>query len=153
MLVTQAYRFELDPNDKCRSALASHAGGARFAYNWGLGLVGNHLSARRALVVLAVRQGASRGEAEGWADDMLSPLPWTLPALRRAWNQAKATVAPWWAENSKESYSSGLDALARGLDAWSKSRRGTRKGRRVGSPRFKAKHTRRSFRVTPGPSA
>ena len=150
MLVTQAGRFELDPNDKCRSALASHAGGARFAYNWGLGLVGNHLSARRALVVLAVRQGASRGEAEGWADDMLGPLPWTLPALRRAWNQAKATVAPWWAENSKESYSSGLDALARGLDAWSKSRRGTRKGRRVGYPRFKAKRTRRSFRVTTG---
>jgi transposase len=150
MLVTQAFRFELDPNDKCRSKLASHAGAARFAYNWGVSLVSNHLAGRRALVVLAMRQGAGRKDAECWADGLLGPVPWTLPALRRPWNRAKAEVAPWWAENSKECYSSGLDALARGLDAWSKSRRGTRKGRRVGFPRFKAKHARRSFRVTTG---
>ena len=151
MLVHQAYRFEMDPNNTTRSALASHAGAARFAYNWGLDLVINRLSARRALVVLAIRSGASRVEAEAWADDLLGPLPWTLPALRRAWNQAKAEVAPWWAENSKESYNSGLDALARALDAWSKSRRGRRKGRAVGFPRFKTKSTaRRSFRVTTG---
>ena len=153
MLVHQAYRFEMDPNNTTRSALASHAGAARFAYNWGLDLVINRLSARRALVVLAIRSGASRVEAEAWADDLLGPLPWTLPALRRAWNQAKAEVAPWWAENSKESYNSGLDALARALDAWSKSRRGRRKGRAVGFPRFKTKSTaRRSFRVTTGAS-
>jgi putative transposase len=150
LFVTRAYRFELAPNDNSRSALASHAGAARFAYNWGLGLVVEHLAARRALVVLAVRQGAGRGEAQEWADGLLGPLPWTLAALRRGWNQAKAVVAPWWAENSKECYSSGLDALARGLDAWSKSRRGARKGRRVGFPRFRAKHGRRSFRVTTG---
>jgi len=150
MTAFQAFRFELDPNDKCRSALASHAGAARFACNWGVALVSNHLSARRALVVLAIRQGAGRGDAECWADGLLGPLPWTLPALRRAWNQAKDTVASWWAENSKECYSSGLDALARGLDAWSKSRRGARQGPRVGFPRFKAFHARRSFRVTTG---
>jgi hypothetical protein len=33
VLVHQALRFELDPNDVTRSALASHAGAARFAYN------------------------------------------------------------------------------------------------------------------------
>jgi hypothetical protein len=81
---------------------------------------------------------------------LLGPLPWTLPALRRAWNQAKQSVAPWWADNSKESYNSGLDALARGPDAWAKSRRGARKGRRVGFPRFKKKNGRRSFKVTTG---
>ncbi|MHB8288867.1 MAG: hypothetical protein ACYDEY_06465 [Acidimicrobiales bacterium] len=70
----------------------------------------NHLEARRALVALAIRQGASRSEAECWADGLLGPLPWSLPALRRAWNKAKAEVAPWWAENSKEYYSPGLDA-------------------------------------------
>ena len=115
MLVTQAYRFELDPNDKCRSKLASHAGAARFAYNWGVSLVSDHLAARRALVVLAIRQGSRLKEAEEWADGLLGPLPWTLPALRRAWSQAKAEVAPWWAENSKEAYNSWLDALARVL--------------------------------------
>ena len=128
MLVHQAYRFEMDPNNATRSKLASHAGAARFAYNWGLDLVINHLAARRVLVVLAIRSDASRVEAEAWADDLLGRLPWTLPALRQAWNQAKAEVAPWWAESSKESYNSGLDALARALDAWSRSRRGARRG-------------------------
>ena len=84
MLVHQAYRFDLDPNDHGRAALASHAGAARFAYNWGLDLVINHLAARRALVVLAIRSDASRVEAEAWADDLLGRLPWTLPALRQA---------------------------------------------------------------------
>jgi hypothetical protein len=31
MLVHQAFRFELDPNNQARSALSSHAGAARFA--------------------------------------------------------------------------------------------------------------------------
>jgi len=131
-------------------SLASHAGAGRFAYNWGLALVRNHLSARRALVVLAIRQGAGQADAEEWADGLLGPLPWALPALRRAWDQAKDSVAQWWAESSKECYSSGLDALARALDAWSMSHRGLRKGPRVGFPRFKAKHARRRFRVRTG---
>jgi putative transposase len=59
-------------------------------------------------------------------------VPWSLASLRKEWNQAKAEVAPWWAENSKECYSSGLDGLARGLEAWSKSRRGERKGPKMG---------------------
>ncbi|TFH04172.1 MAG: transposase, partial [Candidatus Thorarchaeota archaeon] len=36
MLVTRAYRYELDPNNSQRSYLAQHAGVARFTYNWGL---------------------------------------------------------------------------------------------------------------------
>jgi IS605 OrfB family transposase len=97
-----------------------------------------------------VRQGARPGEAERWADEVLGPLPWTLPALRRSWNRAKAQVAPWWAENSKEAYNSGLDALARALDGWSRSRRGMRQGPKVGFPRFRKRGARRSFRVTTG---
>jgi len=33
--VRRAFRFELDPNQKARAALAKHVGAARFAYNWG----------------------------------------------------------------------------------------------------------------------
>ncbi len=44
-----------------------------------------------------------------------------------------------WRENSKEAYNSGLEALSDALSNWSKSRKGERKGRRVGVPRFKAK--------------
>lgn len=150
MLVHQAFRFETDPNDHARSALASHAGAARFAYNWGRATVIERLDSRSALTVLALRQGASLDEAKAWAEEVAGPVPWSLPALRREWNAAKAEVAPWWAENSKEAYNSGLDALARALDGWSKSRRGQRKGRRVGFPRRHKLGHRRSFRVTTG---
>ena len=37
-------------------------------------------------------------------------VSWSLPALRKAWNAAKAEVAPWWAECSKEAFNTGLDA-------------------------------------------
>ncbi len=77
----------------------------------------------------------------GIGDDQLTPaVSWSLYSLRRAWNQAKTTVAPWWAENSKEAYNSGLDAVARALSNWSDSRNGKRLGRSVGFPRFKSRH-------------
>ncbi len=78
-------------------------------------------------------------------------MPWTLPALRLAWNVAKHQVAPWWVECSKEAFSAGLDQLARGLKNVSDSREGKRKGRRVGFPRFKKRgRARDSFRYTTG---
>jgi putative transposase len=130
--VMQAYRFALDPTPAQRRALASHCGGARHAYNWGLALVKSRLEQR------------SDGE------DI--PVPWTLPDLRREWNRAKHEVAPWWAENSKEAYSSGLDALARALKNWSESRTGRRRGRPMGFPRAKKKgRARDTCRFTTGP--
>ena len=150
-IVTQAYRFELDPSNASASALASHAGAARFAFNWGLAEVESRLEARRVLVYLAVRQGAGVAEAESWAAGLVGPIPWDLAALRREWNQAKAEVAPWWQENSKEAYSSGLDALARAFRGYFDSRSGARRGTRVGWPKPKCRHGgRRSFRYTTG---
>ena len=55
-------------------------------------------------------------------------MPWTLFELRREWNTAKHHVAPWWAENAKEAYSSGLDGLARALKNWQDSKKGRRAG-------------------------
>jgi putative transposase len=63
---------------------------------------------------------------------------WTQAALRKVWNQVKGEVAPWWANNSKEAYSSGLADLAQALDNWSASKNGARAGRRVGFPRSKS---------------
>jgi IS605 OrfB family transposase len=130
-VVHQAYRYALDPTPGQARALASHCGAARFAFNWGLGLVKERL--------------------EQCASDRSVPVPWTLAALRREWNQAKHQVAPWWAENSKEAYTSGLDALARALANFADSRAGRRADRRIGFPRFKPKHrTRPSCRFTTG---
>ena len=129
--VLQAYQFALDPTPRQQGSLASHTGAARFAYNWGLELVTSRLDQRRA------------------GQDV--QVPWTLPALRWEWNRAKQEVAPWWAENSKEAYNSGLDALARALRNWSDSRHGRRKGRPMGFPRRKKKcHGRVGCRFTTG---
>jgi transposase len=130
-IVRQAYRFALDPTPRQQGRLASHAGAARFAYNWGLGLVTQRLDQRNT--------------------DPRVRVPWTLPGLRLEWNRAKAEVAPWWAENSKEAYSSGLAALAQGLNNWAASRNGTRAGSRVGFPRRKRKgRSRQGCRFTTG---
>jgi len=96
--VIQAYRFALDPTPRQRRALASHCGAARFAYNWGLHLVKQRLEERQT--------------------DPIVQVPWTLPQLRLEWNRAKGEVAPWWTDNSKEAYNSGLDGLTRALRNW-----------------------------------
>ncbi|MHB8288806.1 MAG: helix-turn-helix domain-containing protein [Acidimicrobiales bacterium] len=67
MLVYQEYRFELDPNNQIRSALASNARAERFAYNWGLDLVSNHLEARRALVARRIGVVQRRGRRRAFA--------------------------------------------------------------------------------------
>ena len=150
-MVIQAYRFELDPSNAVSGALAAHAGAARFAFNWGLAEVESRLEARRVLTVLAIRQGSSVAEAESWSAGLVGPVPWSLPALRREWNRVKGEVAPWWRENSKEAYSSGLDALAQAFKNHFDSGAGGRRGRRVGWPKPKRRHEgRRSFRVTTG---
>ncbi len=124
----QAYRFALDPSPAQERALWSHCGAARLAFNWGLAYVKAVMDQRAA--------EASYGIA---AQDLAPAISWTLPALRKTWNQAKDQVAPWWGENSKEAYNTGLDALARALGNWNESRTGKRKGPKIGFPRFKSR--------------
>jgi putative transposase len=138
VIVHQAFRFALDPTVAQQRALQSHCGAARFAFNWGLREVKRTLDAQRI-------------ERQLLGGALTEPLAWTLPALRRELNRAKAEVAPWWAENSKEAYSSGLDALTRALQAWSHSRHGEWPGERVGFPRFRRRGRRDSCRFTTGP--
>jgi putative transposase len=135
----QAYRFALDPTPAQVRAFRSHAGGARKAYNTMLALVKAVMDQRQA--------ERSYGIAEA---DLTPMVSWSLAGLRREWNARKDEVAPWWGENSKEAYNTGLDALARGLEAWSKSRKGERAGRPVGFPRFTSARSRRSVRFTTG---
>jgi putative transposase len=100
--VHQAFCFELDPNNQTRSALASHAGAARFAFNTMLAYVRWALDAR-----------AFERRTTGVA---VTEVPWTLPSLRKVWNhQVKDWAAPWWPQNAKEAYSSGLSRLADAL--------------------------------------
>ena len=131
-MVLEAVKVALDPSPVQERLLLSHAGAARFAFNAGLAHVKDALDA-----------GAKP--------------EWSFYSLVRWWNANKDTLAvgddgvPWWAENSKEAANTGLRSLASALSNWSKSRRGDRKGRRMGFPRFKAKdRATPSFAYTTG---
>ncbi|WP_036013885.1 IS607 family element RNA-guided endonuclease TnpB [Lentzea albidocapillata] len=137
--VIQAYRFALDPNSGQEQALRSHCGGQRRAFNWGLARIKANLDQRAAEKTYGVAE-----------DEPTTPVSWSAYSLRKDWNQAKDTVAPWWAENSKEAYSSGLANLATALGNWADSKRGERKGHRFGFPRFKGKRSGLSCRFTTG---
>jgi Helix-turn-helix domain len=119
----RAYRFALDPTPGQVRDLERHAGAARFAYNWALARVKANIGQRQA-----ERSYGRDG------DDLTPVLGWNLPALRRAWNQAKGEVAPWWGECSKEAFNTGLDGVARALKNFGDSRSGKRPGPKVGFP-------------------
>lgn len=119
-MVFEAVKVALDPSPTQERLLLSHAGAARFAFNAGLA---------------HVKEALEAGEKPEWS----------FYSLVRWWNANKdmlavnADGAPWWRENSKEAANTGLRSLASALSNWSKSRKGQRKGCRVGFPKFKAK--------------
>ena len=119
--------MRLDPTPRQLRLMASHAGAARFAYNAGLA---------------HVKEALDNGESPKWSHY----------DLRRWWNENKDVLAVnsttgvvWWSQNSKEAYSMAFRDLAQGLSNWSQSRKGQRKGRRVGFPKFKSKNTTMRF--------
>ncbi|MCW2933002.1 MAG: hypothetical protein JWM19_3964 [Actinomycetia bacterium] len=135
-----AYRFALNPTPAQERALRCHAGAARVAFNWGLARVKSVMDQRAA--------EATYGLA---GDDLTPSVSWSLYSLRKDWNAAKGTVAPWWAECSKEAFNTGLDQLARALKNWGDSRKGKRKGKPAGFPRFRSRRKARpSIRFTTG---
>ncbi|WP_433759042.1 IS607 family element RNA-guided endonuclease TnpB [Nocardia sp. CA-135398] len=138
-LMVQAYRFALEPTFDQEQLLRSHCGAARFAYNWGL---------RRVLANWNQRKAEA---SYGVPDDELTPwMELSAYGLRKAWNAETDRIAPWWRENSKEAYASGLARLAKAFANHAASRRGTRPGPRMGVPRRRKKCARQSFTVTTG---
>ncbi|MFI6495724.1 IS607 family element RNA-guided endonuclease TnpB [Streptomyces sp. NPDC050564] len=141
--VVQASRFALDPNAGQEHALRSHCGAARAAYNWAVSWVTASWWQRNAEESYSVP-----------AERLTEWRPWSLPTLRKAFNEAKHTdprFAHWWAENSKEAYNTGLANAAAAFDNYAKSRQGKRKGRKVGMPRRKSKRKARlACRFTTG---
>ncbi len=120
VLTGATFEVEWPREPERRSLIWSHFGARRFAKNWALAQVKADLDARKK-------------------DPSHASVPWTLEGLRKRWNEMKGEVAPWWAENSKECYSAGIADAVAALDNWSKSKRGKRRGKRVGFPRFESK--------------
>lgn len=120
-------------------ALARHAGAARFAFNQCL-----------AMVKTGINQRKSSLEVE---------IPWTGFDLINAFNtwkrsedagrvlavdpdgvaQVVVTGLSWRREVCQEVFEEAAVDLAKGLRAWSESRSGARRGKRVGFPKFKKK--------------
>ena len=127
-----AVKVRLDPTPRQVRLMVSHAGAARFAYN---------------AVLAHVKEALENSE----------PADWSHYALRRWWNANKDTLAVnqgtgevWWSQNSKEAYGMALRSLSQGLSNWSQSRKGQRKGKRVGFPRFKSKNHAMRFEYSTG---
>ncbi|WP_260850967.1 IS607 family element RNA-guided endonuclease TnpB [Rhodococcus sp. WB9] len=144
-LVIRAFVYVLDPTPGQVEALWSHCGAQRFAYNWALSRVKANLDQRAAERSYEI------------PDSELTPLvSWSAYSLRKDWNTVKNAIAvnaetgqPWWPENSKEAYSSGIANCAVALSNWSDARSGKRKGS-MGFPRFKSKRAVPSCRFTTG---
>jgi len=119
MLIHQAYRYELKPNNKQRTLLAKHAGAARFAYNWGL--------ARRIKEYKETQR--SKGAIE----------------QHRQLNTLKKTEFPWMYEVSKCAPQESLRDLDRAFKSFFRLLKSCK---RTGFPRFKKKGIHDSFRLT-----
>src|SRR4029453_5255201 len=113
------------------SLIQQHFGARRFAYNWAVAEVKANLDARAA-------------------DPSVPALAWTLPTLRKAWNQAKSEVAPWWGTVPRKPRFRDRRPGRRptrlvDIQAWPSSRRQNRVSR------FKARHRSRGrVRFTTG---
>jgi putative transposase len=133
------FKYCLDPTVEHCEVLARHAGAARFAFNQCLRMVKTALTQRET--------------------DPDSDVPWTGFDLINAFNRWKKTedagrvfmvgsdgVAetvvtglPWRSEVCQQVLEEASVDCGRALAAWSDSRSGKRKGKRVGFPRFKKK--------------
>src|SRR5690625_4480519 len=135
------FKFCLDPTVEQEAVLSRHAGAARFAFNQCLRIVKTALTDRRA--------------------DPDTTVPWTgfdLIDTVNAWKRTEAagrvftvdtagdielyvTGLSWRTEVCQQVFEEAAVDLGKGLKAWSDSRTGKRRGKRVGFPRFKKKTT------------
>ncbi|MGH3551444.1 MAG: helix-turn-helix domain-containing protein [Mycobacterium sp.] len=142
------FRFCLDPTVEQHEMLARHAGASRFAFNKCLRMVKTALTDHKA--------------------DPDTQVPWTAFDLINAFNAWKKTEdagrvfvvdcagmaqlvvigLPWRRQVCQQVFEEAAVDCGRALAAWSDSRSGKRKGKRVGFPRFKKKTGNvRSFRL------
>jgi putative transposase len=148
--IKQAFKFALDPTPRQARMLASHAGGARFAYNWANARIIEALDAREA-------EKAEGGEAK-------TPVPSHFDLCKQwtAWKDehagdpepaegARRTNTAWVSENFVGTYQAAIRDAAKAWVDFFKSRSGKRKGRPLGRPRFKKRgRARDSFQVHGG---
>ena len=129
--MTVTHRIALDPNDRQETLLRQHAGGARFAWNWG---------------VAETRRALDAGEKAATSHYRLRP----------AFNQVKRHIAPWSAALSQNAAKYALIDLA---DAWDRFWRERSEAKdcsrsvrpQYRPPRFHSRKRGMAFRADNGP--
>ncbi|MBM0227307.1 transposase [Micromonospora sp. ATA51] len=132
--VRQGFRVELDPTVQQCARLAQHAGLSRVVENFCLALVKAALDQRNA------------ERTYGIGEERLTPVPWSAPALEKAWRAAHPTAYPWFTQAGLSSRvpKEACRVRAAGLRNWADSRKGARRGGRVGFPTWRKR--RHGFR-------
>lgn len=128
MKIKQAYRYELDPNNKQTGSLLRHCGVARFVYNWALA---------QRIALFNQNEGKDK-----FTDAM---------AQHRQLNALKKTEFPWMYEVSKCAPQTALRNLDRAFaNFWRERKRQKERktNRRVGFPKFKKKDVHDTFGLT-----
>jgi putative transposase len=134
--IKQGYRVELDPSIEQRVRLGQHAGLSRVVENFCLDLVKAALDQREA------------ERSYGVPEAMLTPVPWSAPALEKAWRATHRTRYPWFTEAGLSSRvpKEACRVRAAGLKNWVQSGKGARRGRRVGFPTWRRRKHGSRFR-------
>ena len=119
----KAHKIRLNPTPEQETYFRKAAGTARFVYNWGL-------------MVWKEHKAAHPGEAHG------------ALALKKDFNALKGAQFPWVYEVAKDVAEGAFTNLAAALKNYFDSKKGKRKGKMVGFPRFKSKKDKhQSFRL------
>jgi putative transposase len=134
---TRAVLVPLDPTPAQEQLLRSYCGAARFAYNWTIGLVKENLDVR------------SREREDGIDEgNVTNALSWSAYSMSPLWNSVKDDVAPWHRDVTKHAFRSGVNNATMALKNFSESKSGVRRGRTVGFPTFKNRHSKFSVTFT-----
>ena len=133
------FRFCLDPTVEQLDVLARHAGAARFAFNQCLRMVKTALNQRKADPAIDVPWTGFDliNTFNGWKKTEDAGRVFTVDTAGEA--QIIVTGLPWRREVCQQVFEEAAVDCGRALAAWSDSRSGNRRGKRVGFPRFKKK--------------
>lgn len=135
--VQLAFRFALSPTPRQERMFLSHAGAARFAYNWGVERISE------------ARTAYAEAKQAGLPKDQLPKIPdhFTLCTMWTAHKDATPELS-WVGDNFTGTYQAALRDSAIAWKNYRESAAGQRGGRRVGRPRFKSrKKTIPSFQM------
>ena len=112
------FQLTLNPTTDQMQQFHSHLGAVRFSYNWALELI-------------------QRNYLDFQKDPTVDRLKIGHTSILKQWNLAKTEIAPWWQDNAKEAYDTGILNAVAAYQNFFKSHSGVIRGRKLGYPKFK----------------